>query len=92
MDARDVSSVQAILGDIDLLLHIGLPENNFDVMKACLNTKTHYIDTASSGPQWLRKQLSWNNQCRAAGILGIMGLGCDPGFSNIAARYAVDQL
>ncbi|KQL44197.1 saccharopine dehydrogenase-like oxidoreductase [Brevibacillus choshinensis] len=92
VDARDVSSVQAILDDIDLLLHIGLPENNFDVMKACLNTRTHYIDTASSGPQWLRKQLAWNDQFRAAGILGIMGLGCDPGFSNIAARYAVDQL
>lgn len=41
VDARDVSSVQNILHDIDVLLHIGLPENNFDVMKACLNTKTH---------------------------------------------------
>ncbi|WP_400163254.1 saccharopine dehydrogenase family protein [Brevibacillus sp. TJ4] len=92
VDARDVSSLQAICEDIDVLLHIGLPENNFEVMKACLNTKTHYIDTASSGPQWLRKQLAWNDKFRSAGILGIMGLGCDPGFSNIAARYAVDQL
>ncbi len=92
VDASDVASVQSILDDIDVLLHIGLPENNFQVMKACLNTRTNYIDTASSGPTWLRKQLSWNGAFQAAGILGIMGLGCDPGFSNIAARYAVDQL
>ncbi|WP_431809919.1 saccharopine dehydrogenase family protein [Brevibacillus agri] len=92
VDARDVSSVRSILDDIDLLLHIGLPENNLAVMEACLHTRTHYIDTASCGPQWLQKQLSWNDRFRKAGILGIMGLGCDPGFSNIAARYAVDAL
>lgn len=92
VDANDVSSVESILEDIDVLLHIGLPENNFSLMEACLKTKTHYVDTASCGPQWLLKQLKYDEQFKQAGILGIMGLGCDPGFSNIAARYAVDQL
>lgn len=92
VDASDVASMQSILQDVDVLLHTGLPENNFQVMEACLRTKTNYIDTASCGPQWLKKQLEWNDKFAEAGILGIMGLGCDPGFSNIAARYAVDQL
>jgi saccharopine dehydrogenase (NAD+, L-lysine-forming) len=92
VDASDVTSVEAILADVDVVLHIGLPENNFSVMEACLRTQTHYLDTASCGPQWLQKQLAYDERFKQAGILGIMGLGCDPGFSNIAARYAVDQL
>ena len=92
VDASDVSSVESILHDMDVVIHSGLPENNFTVMEACLRTKTNYMDTASSDPTSLLKQLSWDAKFKAAGILGIMGLGCDPGFSNIAARYAVDQL
>jgi saccharopine dehydrogenase (NAD+, L-lysine-forming) len=92
VDASDVSNVVPILQDIDVLLHIGLPENNFSLMEACLKTKTNYIDTASCGPKWLLQQLEYDKQFKNAGILGIMGLGCDPGFSNVAARYAVDQL
>ncbi|GAB7388910.1 saccharopine dehydrogenase NADP-binding domain-containing protein [Bacillaceae bacterium] len=91
-DASDVSSVLSVLHDIDVLLHAGLPDYNLQVMEACLQARTHYIDMASNGPKWLRKQLAWDEKFKSAGILGIMGLGCDPGFSNIAARYAVDQL
>lgn len=92
VDASDTESVASILHDIDIVIHAGLPEFNFNVMEACLRTKTSYIDMASCGPEWLKEQLSWDQKFKDAGILGIMGLGCDPGFSNIAARYAVDQM
>ncbi len=91
-NASDVDSIEKVLTDIDVVIHAGLPEFNFQVMEACLRTKTNYIDMASDGPEWLLKQLSWDDKFKEAGILGIMGLGCDPGFSNIAARYAVDQM
>lgn len=92
VDASNTESVASILHDIDLVLHAGLPEFNFNVMEACLRTKTSYIDMASVSPAGLKEQLSWDQKFKDAGILGIMGLGCDPGFSNIAARYAVDQM
>lgn len=92
VDASDTESVAAILSDIDVLVHAGIPQYNFTVMEACICTKTNYIDMAADSPTWLLKQLEWDDRFKAAGILGIMGLGCDPGFTNIAARYAVDQL
>ncbi len=92
VNASDVASVAAILGEIDVLIHAGIPQNNFSVMEACIEAKTNYIDMAADSPNWLLKQLEWDEKFKQAGILGIMGLGCDPGFTNIAARYAVDQL
>jgi len=92
VDASDKGSVAAILEDVDVLLYAGIPEFNFTVMQACLDTRTHYIDMASASPDSLLKQLDWSSRFKQAGILGIMGLGCDPGFSNIAAKYAADQL
>lgn len=92
VDASNKESVASILDEVDVLLHAGIPEFNYTVMQACIDTNTHYIDMASDSPDDLLKQLEWGDQFKQAGILGIMGLGCDPGFSNIAARYAADQL
>ncbi|MBM7646251.1 saccharopine dehydrogenase-like NADP-dependent oxidoreductase [Scopulibacillus daqui] len=92
IDAGKVDEIEEALRDIDVVLHAGLPAFNFNIMEACARTKTNYIDMACASPQGLKEQLQWNGRFKAAGILGIMGLGCDPGFSNIAARYAVDQM
>ncbi|MGC4379228.1 saccharopine dehydrogenase C-terminal domain-containing protein [Fictibacillus sp. Mic-4] len=92
VDASSKESVASILNGIDVLLHAGIPKFNYTVMQACIDTKTHYIDMASDSPDDLLSQLDWGDKFKKAGILGIMGLGCDPGFSNIAARYAADQL
>ncbi|MFC7392265.1 saccharopine dehydrogenase family protein [Scopulibacillus cellulosilyticus] len=92
VDAGKVEEIEKVLKGIDVVLHAGLPAFNFNVMEACINTATNYIDMACASPAGLKEQLQWNDKFKAAGILSIMGLGCDPGFSNIAARYAVDQL
>jgi saccharopine dehydrogenase (NAD+, L-lysine forming) len=92
VDASKVESVVQVSRKADVLIHAGLPDYNIPVMKACLETGTHYIDMASNGPKWLLEQLDWDPLFKKRGILGIMGIGCDPGFSNIAARYAVDQM
>lgn len=92
VDASIIESVIQVTEKADVLIHAGLPDFNIQVMQACLETRTHYIDMASNGPKWLMEQLDWDPRFKERGILGIMGIGCDPGFSNIAARYAVDQL
>ncbi|AMA74157.1 hypothetical protein ACH33_15915 [Aneurinibacillus sp. XH2] len=89
-DASSTESVVAILTDVDVLLYTRIPEYNFKVMQACLDTKTHDIDMASDGPDSLLQQLDWDGKFKQAGIVGIMGLGCNLGFSNVAARYAAD--
>ncbi len=93
-DASSVESVAAILQDVDVVVYAGLPEYNPQVMEACVQTKTNYIDLAADGPgaHQLLEQLACNETFKRAGILGILGMGCDPGFSNVAARYAADQM
>ncbi|MEK4026994.1 saccharopine dehydrogenase C-terminal domain-containing protein [Pseudobacillus sp. FSL P4-0506] len=92
LDARNVKEMTLAFKEVDVVLHTGLPENNFYVMQACINAQSNYIDMASVSNDSLWKQLSWDKKFKQAGILGIMGLGCDPGFANIAARYGVDEL
>jgi saccharopine dehydrogenase (NAD+, L-lysine-forming) len=92
VDANQINSVVEVTKNADVLIHAGLPDYNIQVMKACLQTRTHYIDMSSNGPKGLREQLMWDQRFKQAGILAVLGIGCDPGFSNIAARYAVDQL
>ncbi|HEY9577656.1 MAG TPA: saccharopine dehydrogenase C-terminal domain-containing protein [Pseudobacillus sp.] len=92
VNAGNLREVESVFQDVDVVIHSGLPENNLVVMEACINTKTNYIDMAAASPAGLKEQLSWDERFKQAGILGIMGLGCDPGFANIAARYGVDEL
>ncbi|MBM7646250.1 saccharopine dehydrogenase-like NADP-dependent oxidoreductase [Scopulibacillus daqui] len=92
IDASSVRMMAEAFKNIDAVLHAGLPAFNLKVMEACLQTKTNYIDMACHTTKELKEQLNWDKKYKEAGILGILGLGCDPGFSNIAARYAVDQL
>lgn len=99
LDAQDGDAiVRELVQDCQVLVHSGIPRFNLTVMEACLSAGAHYIDMASDGPVELpglvtvQKQMSYDAAFRDKGLLALLGIGVDPGVTNILARYAFDQL
>ena len=80
-----------------LLLNAALPATNLVVMRACLEAGCDYIDMASGGaaddgiPK-LDDQFALDAEFRAAGRMALLGMGADPGTSNVYAAYAARHL
>jgi saccharopine dehydrogenase-like NADP-dependent oxidoreductase len=80
-----------------ILLNAALPATNLLVMRACLDAGCDYIDMASGGAEndgtpKLPDQFALDAEFRAAGRLALLGMGADPGTSNIYAAYAAKHL
>ena len=103
VDAADSTAVARLLSEFraDLLIHVALPYQDLSLMEACLESGTHYLDTANYesrevaefayGPQW-----AYHDRFQAAGLTAILGCGFDPGvtgvFTAYAARHYFDEL
>jgi saccharopine dehydrogenase-like NADP-dependent oxidoreductase len=80
-----------------ILLNAALPATNLVVMRACLDAGCDYIDMASGGaaadgtPK-LPDQFALDAEFRVAGRLAVLGMGADPGTSNVYAAYAAKHL
>jgi saccharopine dehydrogenase-like NADP-dependent oxidoreductase len=80
-----------------LVLNAALPATNLDVMHACLDAGCDYIDLASAGTDAdgipkMDDQLALDAEFKAAGRLAILGMGADPGTTNVYAAYAAKHL
>jgi saccharopine dehydrogenase-like NADP-dependent oxidoreductase len=80
-----------------ILLNAALPATNLVVMRACLDAGCDYIDMASGGVEndgtpKLPDQFALDAEFRSAGRLALLGMGADPGTSNIYAAYAGKHL
>jgi saccharopine dehydrogenase (NAD+, L-lysine-forming) len=99
LDARDRLAVAQAIRDTrsTILLNAALPATNLIVMRACLDAGCDYIDMASGGAEndgtpKLPDQFALDAEFRAAGRLALLGMGADPGTSNIYAAYAAKHL
>jgi saccharopine dehydrogenase (NAD+, L-lysine-forming) len=80
-----------------LILNAALPATNLDVMRACLDAGCDYIDLASAGTDAdgipkMDDQFALHAEFKAAGRLAILGMGADPGTTNVYAAYAAKHL
>jgi saccharopine dehydrogenase (NAD+, L-lysine forming) len=80
-----------------LVLNAALPATNIDVMRACLAAGSDYIDMASGGTDddgipKLEDQFALDAEFRAAGRIALLGMGADPGTTNVYAAYAAKHL
>ncbi len=80
-----------------LLLNAALPVTNLDVMRACLEAGCDYIDMASGGTDddgipKLEDQFALDAEFKAAGRIALLGMGADPGTTNVYAAYAAKHL
>jgi saccharopine dehydrogenase (NAD+, L-lysine forming) len=80
-----------------LVLNAALPATNLDVMHACLDAGCDYIDLASAGTDAdgipkMDDQFALDADFKAAGRLALLGMGADPGTTNVYAAYAAKHL
>ena len=102
----DADNVQEVVDLIqrtgaELVVNLALPYQDISIMEACLQTKTHYLDTANYEPKDEAKfeyswQWSYKERFESAGIMALLGCGFDPGvtqaYTSYAAKHYFDEL
>lgn len=98
VDAGDSRQVRAVLQGHDLLINATHARYNLGLMEAAVAAGAHYIDLASEGPPEqpgqvdISDQLAYDGRFRERRLLAVLGMGMDPGLSNLYARWAADRL
>ncbi len=104
LDAADVPSMVKAFKGVDIVLNVVIPRYNYAIMEACEKAKVNYADTAwdialdKSKPGQIIKEppsfgyLKKDKLWKKLGITGMLGIGCDPGLTNLFARRAADRM
>ena len=99
LDAGDrVAVAHALWGTgSTILLNAALPASNMAVMGACLDAGCHYIDMASAGTDddglpKMEDQFALDAEFRKRHRFALLGMGADPGTTNVYAAYAAKHL
>jgi saccharopine dehydrogenase (NAD+, L-lysine-forming) len=105
VDASNVGAMTKAFKGLDIVCNLAIPRFNFHIMEACEKAKVNYLDTAwdiaidktppggivkPAPPSflYLKKDKAWKKM----GLTAMLGIGCDPGLTNLFARKAADRL
>ena len=88
LDAGDAAAVASLVKGADVLVNATIPRFNNTLMAAAREGHVAYIDLASASSDPFVDDAKW----KAAGVPAIIGMGEDPGLSNVFARYGADQM
>jgi saccharopine dehydrogenase-like NADP-dependent oxidoreductase len=107
VDATDEDAVRALLAEhrCDALLNATDPRFVLPLFRAALAARVHYLDMAMSlsrphpdrpyeltGVKLGDEQFAMAGEWEAADRLALLGMGVEPGLSDVFARYAADHL
>jgi saccharopine dehydrogenase (NAD+, L-lysine forming) len=96
VDASDVASVAALARDADVVLNATDPRFNPQIFAAALEAGCTYLDMAmtlsSPGVLLGDEQFAAHDRWAERGQLALVGMGVEPGLSDVFARYASDHL
>ena len=92
LDAGSATQLERFIRGSDVVINSSDPRFNLSIMKLALKNKVHYIDLAGHDAHSVEEQLAQSPKWRKAGLVAILGMGEDPGLSNIMARRGVDML
>ncbi len=107
IDASDRAAMAALIRDrkITHVLNAVDPRFVMPIFEACLEAGVHYLDMAmslskphperphqESGVKLGDEQFALAAEWESQGLLALVGIGVEPGLSDIFARYAADQL
>ena len=92
----DITNNEALINEmsiVDIVVNTTGPFFKFGipVLKAAIETNTHYFDICDDWEP-TEKMLLMNNQEKSSEITGIIGLGASPGLTNILAYLAISEL
>jgi saccharopine dehydrogenase (NAD+, L-lysine forming) len=107
VDASDQPSIEALIAAerIDAVLGATDPRFTMPIFRAALASRIHYLDMAMSlsaphptephaktGVMLGDEQFALSAAWESAGRLALVGMGVEPGLSDVFARYAADHL
>jgi saccharopine dehydrogenase-like NADP-dependent oxidoreductase len=107
LDARDQQAIEGLLTEhhCDVLMNAADPRFVMPQFRAALAAGTHYLDMAMSlshpdpqqpyaktGVKLGDEQFAMASQWEQSGKLALVGIGVEPGLSDVFARYAADSL
>jgi saccharopine dehydrogenase-like NADP-dependent oxidoreductase len=96
VDASDRESVAALAREHDVVLNATDPRFNLPIFEAAFEARCTYLDMAMSlsrpGTLLGQEQLDGHARWEEAGLLALVGIGVEPGLSDVFARYAADHL
>src|SRR5579875_281420 len=107
LDARDEGAVAGLLAErrCDVLMNATDPRFVMPLFRAALRAGAHYLDMAmslsrphpddpyrSTGVKLGDEQFAMARQWQQAGRLALVGMGVEPGVSDVFARYGRDDL
>ena len=107
LDARSESNIVALIKecDADFVMNACDPRLNEPIFNACFTAGVHYMDMAMNlstphatdpynqvGEILGHKQFSAHEAWIDKGLLALVGMGVEPGLSDVFARYAADNL
>lgn len=91
VDVRNVEETAKLLSGYDVVINAVQYYFNLDIMKAAAKAKIHYVDLGGLF-HTTNKQRELDGLFKEAGILGIIGMGAQPGISSVCASYAVNKM
>ena len=92
LNAGSPDQVRRLIKGSDVVINASNPRFNLLIMKEALRSRVHYVDLAGDNPLSVEEQMKQGPKWQKAGLIAILGMGEDPGLSNIMARQAADTL
>ncbi len=85
-DLRRPSDVASIIKGCDYAINAAQYYFNLQAMRACLKAGVNYVDLG--GLFWMtRKQLRLNDEFERERLAALIGMGAEPGITNVAAAH-----
>ncbi len=107
LDARDQAAIEALLAEhaCDVLMNAADPRFVMPQFRAALAARVHYLDMAMSlshpnpdepyaktGVKLGDEQFAMAGEWEQSGNLALVGIGVEPGLSDVFARHAADTM
>jgi saccharopine dehydrogenase (NAD+, L-lysine-forming) len=97
LDVTEHKDLVRAAADVDFVLNALPPRFDLEVMAACLEGGSHYLDMATGGPREvtgtadLDEQLALDEEFARRGLAALVSFGIDPGASDVFARALYDE-
>jgi saccharopine dehydrogenase-like NADP-dependent oxidoreductase len=93
VDISDRGALRDVLGECDLCIN-GVPTlagHQMAIFEACYDARRTYVDYGGLGVYTVQQKAE-HSRWTKAGVTAVIGLGADPGTSNVLCRAVADRL
>ena len=91
VDVADAKSLAKAVAGMDIVANLTLYEFNLPIMRACLDSRSHYLDLGGLY-HVTNQQLKLHRDFQAIERVALLGMGASPGMTNVAAALGARQL